>query len=511
MCLLAVAPRKAAIRRDLLQNAYDHNSDGWGIMYAKDGRVIAHKEKSGMAEFYEYWDGLPDRPNIAVHFRFGTSGPRDGEGCHPFKILSKDDGDTIDLYMMHNGVLSGRYSGSELQSDTMEYCDDLTRQLRLAPALLRDKGWLYAQEEVLGNPNKVVFLEGNGRWTYLNYDQGKKDEKTGVWYSNQYSLEPVYCGHGKGKAANRAKYAWEEEDWYKNSTIARYDSGKRITSVVGAPQDYKRPWGLQILPGKTKADDIQVFWKPTLSGYQRFARNNSTGMLYRWYKSVEEPVGTDLCVVLPQKNIIRFYPKNEQSFERGDKQDWKMESGEHVVFPAGGPVTLYSASEARAAVTSAATSILLDASPALLCPETNAACEANCGTHCTGCGGDPFENDCFCRGAIRHTAGQDPICLYFPFPEDAKNAQAGGQGSIARTLARLEADEEQKTADELAAGEEEREEEEYITQLFSAENIRQLSEDELLDLVQDYPEAATIALGAAHNRPWAFEELEEVA
>jgi hypothetical protein len=505
MCYLGVLPRKTSLANDLLQNAYDHNSDGWGVMYAHNGRVVAHKQKTGMDQFFAYWDTLPANKNIAVHFRFGTSGPQNAAACHPFEVLNKDKGDPIDLFLMHNGVLRGSFGGTNKKSDTMQYVEALARQLRLAPDLLKDRAWREAQEALLGNPNKVVMLEGNGRWHYLNYQQGKRDKKTGVWHSNEYSLDPVYSGHGMGKRAN----TYWDDHWDTGCTVQRYDSGKLITSETArmdeaykntVRRDFKRPWGLQIVREKGKAEQ-QVYWKPVLMGWQRMAKNASTGAFYRWYPGEGERVGCDLTVVLPASNIVRFYPKNEQAFERGDAHTWDMEQGEHVAIPVSGnassaqtSVTLYSPSEARAAVRGG----LLDAVdvPALLCPETNEPCAAGCGSHCTG-GAAENAAPCFCLGQIAHTGGEDPRCKHFPFPPDAKSAAKSS--AVSETNAqRLEREEEER-------------EEAYISQMFSDHNLRQMGEDEMYEAVCDHPEAAAIALGAAHNCRWAFETESEVA
>jgi hypothetical protein len=509
MCYLGVLPRRASLSRDLLQNAYDHNSDGWGVMYAHAGRVITHKKKAGMTEFFALWDTLPDRGNIAVHFRFGTSGPTNDEGCHPFKVLSKDDGDPIDLYMMHNGVLRGKYSGTKTKSDTMQYVEDLQRQLRLAPALLRDRGWIYMQEELLGNPNKVVFLEGNGRWTYLNHEQGTRDKDTGVWHSNKYSLEPVYSGHGKGKAANSTKWHWNHDDWdstpYANSPTYSSNAGEtaRMDAAYKATISHKRAWGLQVFKGEKGQEDTHVFWKPTLAGYQRMARNNSTGALYRWFKTLEEPVGSDLCVVLPIANVIRFYPKNEQAFERGDKHSWKMEDGEHIVYP------VATTSFATGGVVETTPVALLEHSQALLCPETNEACRAQCTSHCTGADGDT--SDCFCLGQVKHLSGQDPRCKYFPFPQNAACDAASHAPSIVRQMASIDAELDEEEEGNIFGEEEIDREAEYVAQLFSPENLRTMSEEDMQDAIDAYPEDAAIALGAAYNCRWAFETEEDAA
>lgn len=510
MCLMAQAPRKASIPRDYLQNAYDHNSDGWGVMYADAGRVVCRKEKSGMEEFYAMWDALPANKNVAVHFRFGTSGPQNSAACHPFKILSKDDGDPFDLYGMHNGVLrDARYGGTAQASDTMQYFAAMTRQLRIAPALLYSKDWRKDQEALLGNPNKVILLEGNGRWTYLNRQQG--DVEAGVWYSNTYSLKKVYSGHGKGRAASRTKeteWEWDYGAYAGPSTRASItypagaaygDATRRMDdayrNTIGAPaKPYKRPWAMRM--GGDSADSHE-YWRPVQSGYERYAKNPSTGIFYRDFAREDEPKGADHCIVLPTSSIIRFTPKNEQAFLRGDLHTFTMEGGEHVAVPVsnttGSNVTLYKAGEARAAVQRHEPGPLLDLRDVaviqdqcgvrLLCLETNEPCAAGCETRCT------------MGGASNHAST-------FPVQGDATHEQEGVETSVTARLATLE------EAMDAQAEEDDSREIEYVTQLFSENNLRGMTEDEMQDAVLDYPEDAALALGAAYNCKWAYEEKD---
>jgi hypothetical protein len=501
MCLMAVAPSKLAIPRDYLQNAYDHNSDGWGVMYALDGRVICHKEKSGMSRMYKYWDSIPEGVNVGVHFRFGTSGPKTTASCHPFPVLEKSKGDPFDLYMMHNGVLR-HLRGTDKASDTMQLVERMRAQLQRFPALLRDRIWREDQEEILGNPNKIVFLEGNGRWTYLNYDQGKRYE-SGVWYSNEYSLDPVYSGHGRGKAANRSVPAWSDDDWqgyYGNgTTVTRYDSGglvksgtndvadftSRYAATIGKPDKTDMTWALQL--SGPPDNRVKTYWRKTWTGWTRYAENPSTGAKYRDYKHEGEKPSADICTVLP-RDCIQFRPKNDNAWLRGDRHNFELVAGEYHAMPVveGGAgmatATLYSASEATAA-TAPQLTMLLD------------------------------EKDV---AKVADACGVPGVTPQQTFPVAAHGASDGFSiaGMVARIMGReepLDAAMAERDAADREAREEKEREEEYLAQLFSDQNLQSMSYDDMLDAVDQYPEDAAIALGRLSNCRWAWEDESEVA
>lgn len=245
MCNIAVAQCAGDIPRDLLQNAFDHNSDGWGIMFAQGGRVIAMKEKAGINRFFETWDKVPRGIPVATHFRFGTSGPKSDLSCHPFQVLSKDQCG-MDLWVMHNGVLS-QFSGDKERSDTMEMVEDvLSPLLKGQPGFVRHAAFAKVAEGLIGHGNKLVFLEGAGKWHFINQELGS--EINGVWYSNEYSLKPVYSGHGKGKAAGHYEpyksdgfedyhKQWDEWD-AQHGYNGQYGSSAGKTYVLPAKKHY---------------------------------------------------------------------------------------------------------------------------------------------------------------------------------------------------------------------------------------------------------------------------------
>jgi hypothetical protein len=343
----------------------------------------------------------------------------------------------------------------------------------------------------------VVLLEGSGRWHYLNRQQG--EEIGGVWYSNRYSIEKVYSGFGKGRAASRtaAWDAWDDDAnyyggrYYQGAT--RNDSGKLLNdetkrmdtayaATVGRGGDDGLTWALQLVRVDGKEDE-QVFWKKGYTGWLRMARNTSTRGFYRAFQQAGEAAGVDMCAILPA-NCIKFRPKNEKAWERGDLHTWTMEGGDHVPVP----ITVMSNTSqpllpAIEHKTTAAGALLdlrdvareCGVKVNTLCLETNQPCIAGCETRCT-------------KGA-----GEVSQSATFQKPENA----ADDAPTILATLAAGEEDQDPDGA--------------YLDQLFSEANMREMSEQEMLEACEDYPEEAALALGRAMNCRWAWVDDRAIA
>jgi predicted glutamine amidotransferase len=204
MCLIVLKPEGADFDPKLLRAAYDHNPHGFGIMYAKDGRV--HHEK-GLLQFEDalaLWEKYREH-QTAVHFRYTTRGKTTEENCHPFQILNFEEHGR-DLFMMHNGTLANVQSGD--QSDTFNFA-----KLYLTPLLSKRVDILKEQEfqdfltMTVGNNNRLLFMDGDGEVVIINKDKG--EVMTDCWLSNTYSLQPrrTYPNQHHNRANYQGYYA----------------------------------------------------------------------------------------------------------------------------------------------------------------------------------------------------------------------------------------------------------------------------------------------------------------
>lgn len=205
MCLIIYKPdNQATFSPESMTASVSRNSDGVGVMYLEDGRVKTDKlvfeptdkTRTSEQEEQEYADFcntyLQSKEKVVIHHRFKTHGKIDYPNTHPYRVLNIDEGDLIDLYMMHNGTLS--FGSSPDYSDTYHFVEEVLR-----PILSNGNEHLLYREEFKKLLNstvkgsKLVFLDSYGQVTIINEDDGKwqevKDGEGGCWISNTYSLQ----------------------------------------------------------------------------------------------------------------------------------------------------------------------------------------------------------------------------------------------------------------------------------------------------------------------------------
>lgn len=171
-----------------VEKMYDMgNRDGFGLMYVENDRVKTVKSMLGWKEIMEMYEEHMET-DIAVHVRNASYGmPKDLDNCHPFKVLSIDDGDKIDLYMMHNGRF-GDIQVDKKYSDSWNFATKfLGGYLKKHPSALQDSDFQYFLAGIIGN-NKLVFLDNKKRFTIINKDLGAM-HPTGVWVSTKQDIK----------------------------------------------------------------------------------------------------------------------------------------------------------------------------------------------------------------------------------------------------------------------------------------------------------------------------------
>ena len=201
MCLI-ITGKSAQIRSTLLNTSgmladiFSSNPDGIGIMYgsAKGLRVVKTLPKN-IGDATAFIRKLPtDDRDLAIHFRWTTHGHTDLSNCHPYDVTPGY------IAMMHNGVLHTGNAKDTARSDTYHFIQDYLREaVHDAPTLVHNEGFLTMVAEFIGD-NRFVFMDGEGRMSHVNYDQGI--EHDGLWFSNTYAwtptkLIPNYYSSGK--------------------------------------------------------------------------------------------------------------------------------------------------------------------------------------------------------------------------------------------------------------------------------------------------------------------------
>ena len=223
MCLI-ITGQSNKIRSTLLNthgmlaDVYSSNPDGIGIMYgsAKGLRVIKTLPKN-LADATAFIKKLPtDDRDLAIHFRWTTHGHTDLSNCHPYDVTPGY------IAMMHNGILHTGNAKDTARSDTYHFIQDYLRDaVHEAPSLVHNEGFLTMVAEFIGD-NRFVFMDGEGRMSHVNYDQGI--EHDGLWFSNTYAWSPTklipnYYSSGK----HSKRYASAYNNAYNNYLDGEYD------------------------------------------------------------------------------------------------------------------------------------------------------------------------------------------------------------------------------------------------------------------------------------------------
>lgn len=217
MCLITTAPKKSLIDPDMLEEAFDNNSDGFGIVYAQENRLFVCKRLSNFPTFKKLLEVVPDDVPLAIHFRFATHGAVDVDNVHPFVVLNSADGDACDLAMMHNGVISnmgayntGHWSGGkwvrneDKRSDTAIYLEDHLRPIiKDNPSIIENEHFRKMIKRDIGGGNKLLFIRGDGQIFYVNKEAGHENkEYPDVWFSNSYSFNKHHRGNKGSRWVN---------------------------------------------------------------------------------------------------------------------------------------------------------------------------------------------------------------------------------------------------------------------------------------------------------------------
>jgi predicted glutamine amidotransferase len=217
MCVAIIKPANFTFDAIDVEDFYHQNSDGFGVMWAQDGVIHAHRAlpKSAKDAVKLYQKLVPHDRECVLHYRFATHGSKTLKNTHPFAI-------TDDLYMVHNGVLSEHSLGLKCGKGT-----DTTAYVRqyLTPMLAKAKDPLELAHcpefravigEHIGH-SKFVFLDKHGTISVVNKELGKVITRSGIkiwvsntnWDTSAYYRTPAPTGPAKQvNHTTRLSYDW---------------------------------------------------------------------------------------------------------------------------------------------------------------------------------------------------------------------------------------------------------------------------------------------------------------
>jgi hypothetical protein len=212
MCIAILNRPGSTIERDSLENSWNNNNDGAGMLYVTESGLKTHKEMKHFDAFYKKYLHVKEHYPaswVVLHFRIGTHGAKCLDNCHPFMVNKR-------LGFVHNGMLCGKQFTDSFHSDTALfnklYLQTLPKDFLNHPTILN-------LLENFASPSKMIFLDDQNVPTILNEAGGDWDGDN--WYSNK-----TY------------KYSYTGRDWDFNGWI--WDDKKQGYTHGGASKPTKK-------------------------------------------------------------------------------------------------------------------------------------------------------------------------------------------------------------------------------------------------------------------------------
>ena len=228
LCLMCIAILNDGkmLPKKKLQNCWNNNDDGAGMLYIQDGQLQVEKFPNtggdSFTQFFDRYTTVKTSPSgdlpMLLHFRIATHGMSD-EYLHPFLV-------TEQLGLIHNGVISG--FGTKDKSDTAEFAQlvgtipGVTIDTLDVP-FVEDSIFTY-----LGSSNKVVFMDDTGDYRIFNEQLGEWIGNN--WFSNDSHSRAVRY-YGSTAVTGSSKYAYDWDDDYDE--VAAYNASFGLEPYEG--------------------------------------------------------------------------------------------------------------------------------------------------------------------------------------------------------------------------------------------------------------------------------------
>lgn len=246
MCLLVIQSEKAPLLPFAwLENFYQSNQDGVGVMYADGGNLIVKKIlPKNTQEFAQFYESEIAGRFCAFHLRMKTHGDINLANCHPYEILNQQE-HGIDLWLMHNGILATGNSLDKTKSDTWHYIANyLKPMLGKNPDFAFTNAFKKLIENHIGQSNKFVLMDNNGRHQVINEHQGVN--WGGLWLSNTYAwtapMDAIRVKQATGKKESKLIKQWQTQvntAPVKRSSMTWYDRGYQSSSHAFDAPDFE--------------------------------------------------------------------------------------------------------------------------------------------------------------------------------------------------------------------------------------------------------------------------------
>lgn len=326
MCLIHTHNVDTILSDAWIENFYDHNADGIGVMLSEPDengvkqlviKKFLPKTAADAVKFYH--DNIKGKKCV-VHWRMATHGDVDLLNCHPYEITPLNSAHP--LWMMHNGVLSRGNYGDKSKSDTWHFIQDILKPM-LDPAqggnpdLAYNPGFRELVGDAIGNGNRFVFMDADGdisivnRWTGVEWNY--------MWMSNTYAWDAPAGLTKKGPKGeprdmsndhNDVPDDWSNYRGFANKSWKDYqDSGFGTAVYPTKAGTYGQPTGTST--GVTKGNGTVVTGKVFGGGKKNKKRKSKNALV-------------------PQAAPVSSLPTGASSTQDKAKQSWFMDELDKV-------------------------------------------------------------------------------------------------------------------------------------------------------------------------------------
>jgi len=228
MCIVII--KKSGVNapnQNILNNCFDNNSDGAGVMYLNNGQVQIDKGYMTKKAFTKRLKKLAFNKDDTViyHFRLATHGATKAGQTHPFPV-SEIDKDLLNtrietgIAMAHNGILSAMQS-DKILSDTMMYIKHIVSPIK---DMIFDKSMskLLSKSSV---GSRLVFLNGKGNILTT----GEWITDNGLFYSNNGYKELKYLGYSDSTVSINDDFNWNKDEKIEYTDCVQCPSCENIS------------------------------------------------------------------------------------------------------------------------------------------------------------------------------------------------------------------------------------------------------------------------------------------
>lgn len=228
-------------------SCYSWAKTGW-----QTGKTLASDRNNDNKPFakdcFELWEREAKGKDASLHFRFRTHGDICDENTHPYKVLSKADGDAEDVWLMHNGTLNTGNQMDKTKSDTWHFVEFFLKPiLKTNPFLLETSPGVRAFIEHYIGTNKLTITTKNGVLQF-NKHAWSKQKTYDADLSNDYAWTKPYVAPVK-----TARNFWNE--YPTEATAAQTKRDKRNAAAADKRKANAQIVSVQVTSTKAPQND----------------------------------------------------------------------------------------------------------------------------------------------------------------------------------------------------------------------------------------------------------------